>query len=161
MKRRQFILGGVGALSSAGVARAAEAGYVTRVVVNKRRRRLYLMSGTRTLRIMRIGLGFAPTGHKRFEGDGRTPEGSYIIDHRNPNSQFHLSMGISYPNRADRAYAQSRGRSAGGEIFVHGRAGKHRGKGRDWTAGCIALKDRDMELFYRSVRVGTQIDIWA
>ncbi|MBU2936125.1 MULTISPECIES: L,D-transpeptidase family protein [Pacificibacter] len=132
---------------------------VTRVVLYKGRRRLYLLSGTKVLKKYKVGLGGVPVGHKQFEGDGKTPEGSYIIDRKNPQSQYHLSIGISYPNSRDIAYARANGRSPGGEIFIHGRAGEHKGRGRDWTAGCIAVKDRHMEEIYMMVATGTQIDI--
>ena len=71
----------------------------------KAQRRLYLFSEGSVLRAYDVDLGFAPLGHKRFDGDGKTPEGSYIIDRRNPNSDYYLSIGISYPNEADSAYA--------------------------------------------------------
>lgn len=132
---------------------------VTRVVLYKGKRRLYLLNGTKVLKKYKVGLGGVPVGHKQFEGDGKTPEGSYIIDRRNPRSKYHLSIGISYPNRRDVEYARKHGRSPGGEIFIHGRAGAHKGRGRDWTAGCIAVKDRHMEEIYMMVLTGTQIDI--
>lgn len=134
---------------------------VTRVVVMKADRRMYLMHHDKVLRDFRIELGFAPDGHKQFEGDGRTPEGRYTIDRRNPNSTYHLSLGISYPNPNDREVASSMGLSAGGDIFIHG--GPRRGidrKGPDWTAGCIAVTDREMEDIYAMVRDGTPIDIF-
>ena len=102
-------------------------------------------------------------GRKRFEGDGRMPEGSYVIDRRNPDSMFHLSIGISYPNAADTAYAAAQGQDPGGDIFVHG--GPRRGIDpvgvRDWTAGCIAVTDREIEEIYAMVRDGTPIAIHA
>jgi murein L,D-transpeptidase YafK len=105
-------------------------------------------------------LGFAPTGHKEVEGDGRTPEGAYFIDRKNPNSSFYLSIGISYPNAADRARARAMGKSPGGDIFIHGtpRASLNRD---DWTAGCLAVKDREMEDIYAMVNVGTPIFMYA
>ncbi len=115
------------------------------------------------MRTYPIGLGFAPEGHKQFEGDGRTPEGSYAIDRRNPDSLFHLSIGISYPNEADIAFAEAQGRSPGKDIFIHG--GPRRGidpvNVRDWTAGCISVTDRQIEEIYAMVRDGTPIDIYA
>lgn len=120
---------------------------------------MHLLHHDQVLKTYRIALGYAPLGDKRHEGDGRTPEGRYYIDRRNPNSEFHLSLGISYPNRADIAEAAALGKPAGGDIFIHGRAGRHRGKGRDWTAGCIAVKDREIEDIYAMVREGTVIDI--
>jgi murein L,D-transpeptidase YafK len=134
---------------------------VTRVVVMKTNRRMYLMHNDTILKAYEIDLGFAPAGHKQFEGDGRTPEGRYFIDRRNPDSSFHLSLGISYPNENDREYASSMGKSPGGDIFIHG--GPRRGldrRGPDWTAGCISVKNREMEEIYSMVRVGTPIDIF-
>nr|WP_246002392.1 L,D-transpeptidase family protein [Pacificibacter maritimus] len=133
---------------------------ITRVVLHKKRRRLYLLHGTKVIKKYKVGLGGVPVGHKQFEGDGKTPEGSYIIDRRNPNSQFHLSVGISYPNAQDIEFARARGRSPGGDIFIHGRAGEHVGRGKDWTAGCIAVADRHIEEIYMMVLTGTQIDIF-
>lgn len=133
---------------------------VTRIVVMKAQRRMYLMHHDQVLRSYRIDLGFAPDGHKVHEGDGRTPEGRYHIDRRNPNSDFHLSLGISYPSTRDVEVAQGLGLSPGSDIFIHGRGRKNRGKGPDWTAGCIAVSDREIEDIYAMVRDGTVIDIF-
>ncbi|WP_252946688.1 L,D-transpeptidase family protein [Oceanicola sp. 502str15] len=133
---------------------------VTRIVVYKDRRRMYLLHHQDVLKEYKIGLGFAPRGHKQFEGDGKTPEGRYTIDRRNPNSSFHLSIGISYPNERDRAYAAEQGKKPGGDIFIHGaRESKRDRKGSDWTAGCIWVKNREIENIYAMVRDGTPIDI--
>ncbi len=134
---------------------------VTRVVVMKADRRMYLMHHDAVLKAYKIDLGFAPEGHKQTEGDGRTPEGRYFIDRRNPDSSFHLSLGISYPNVQDVERASSMGQSPGGDIFIHG--GPRRGidrRGPDWTAGCIAVTNREMEDIYAMVRDGTPIDIF-
>jgi murein L,D-transpeptidase YafK len=135
---------------------------VTRVEVHKAKRKMYLVHHDKVLRQFDIALGFSPVGHKQIEGDSRTPEGVYYIDRRNPNSNFHLSLGISYPNADDRARARAIGKSPGGDIFIHGRAGKHklRNRGRDWTDGCIAVTDREMEDIYAMVKVGTPIVIY-
>jgi murein L,D-transpeptidase YafK len=132
---------------------------VTKIEVHKGARKMYLLHGTEVLKSYDIGLGFAPDGHKAFEGDGKTPEGLYYIDRRNPNSNFHLSLGISYPNEQDRAWAKAHGKSAGGDIFIHGRDGKHllHGPRRDWTEGCIAVTDREIEDVYAMVKIGTPI----
>ena len=132
---------------------------VTHVVVLKEDRRMYLLHNDKVLKSYRIQLGFAPNGHKQFEGDGKTPEGTYIINRRNPNSDFHLSLGISYPNARDRAYARARGRSPGGDIFIHGKPNKKSGTGHDWTAGCISVTNRQMEDVYAMVKNGTLITI--
>ena len=133
---------------------------VTRVLVYKSSRRMYLMHFDRVLKAYDIALGFAPEGHKQFEGDGRTPEGEYIIDRRNPNSRFHLSIGISYPNEADKAFAKAAGKSPGGDIFIHGRPPRFQNGERDWTWGCIAVTDEEMEDIYAMVKDGTPISIF-
>jgi len=130
---------------------------ITQVQVFKGKRRMYLFSGDKLVKSYKIALGGNPVGPKRFEGDGRTPEGVYVIDRQNPSSAYHLSLGISYPNAEDRAHAAAQGRRPGGDIFIHGRAGKNRGRGRDWTAGCIAVKDHEIEEIFSMVRVGTPI----
>ncbi len=120
---------------------------------------MHLLNGRRALETYNIALGGNPIGDKKFEGDLKTPEGLYYINRRNPNSNYHLSLGISYPNDADRAEAEALGKKPGGDIFIHGRARKNRGRGKDWTAGCIAVKDGQMEEVYSMVRVGTPIMI--
>lgn len=133
---------------------------VTRIIVFKGERRMHLMHGDRALKSYDVGLGFAPLGHKTREGDGRTPEGEYVIDRRNPNSEFHLSLGISYPNAADRAYAAEQGVSPGGDIFIHGRPKKYSKAPQDWTLGCIAVTNREMQKIYAMVENGTPISIY-
>lgn len=132
---------------------------VTRVIVEKGARRMHLMHHDQVLKSYRVQLGSNPIGHKRQRGDGRTPEGEYYIDRRNPRSRFHLSLGISYPNEADVAYAAARGVDPGGDIFIHGRGPNHRRARGDWTAGCIAVTDREMEVIYAMVLDGTPITI--
>lgn len=133
---------------------------VTRVVVFKGERKMHLLSGSKTLKSYDVDLGFAPNGHKGEEGDGRTPEGHYMIDRRNPNSEFHLSIGIDYPNAADVERARAAGVRPGGDIFIHGRPNKYAKAGRDWTAGCIAVTNREMEDIYAMVKNGTPISIY-
>ncbi|MEO8531290.1 MAG: L,D-transpeptidase family protein, partial [Deltaproteobacteria bacterium] len=93
---------------------------VTRIIVQKGARKMYLMSGDKAIKAYDVELGFGPIGHKQFEGDGKTPEGAYFINRRKDNSDFHLSLGISYPNDLDRAFAKEQGKSPGGDIFIHG-----------------------------------------
>ncbi|MCC6006868.1 MAG: L,D-transpeptidase family protein [Rhodobacteraceae bacterium] len=149
-------------LSSCSKFRSYDGPEVTRIVVMKTARQMHLMHHDEILRSFRIQLGNTADGPKRFEGDGRTPEGRYYIDRRNPNSAFHLSLGISYPNEADRAFAAEQGRSPGGDIFIHGRPNGSLPvrRSRDWTAGCIAVGNREMEDIYAMVRIGTPIDIF-
>ncbi len=163
---RRAALAGGAALALAGCGgskfRAYDGPEVTRLQVYKARRRLYLFHFSEVLVEYPVHLGFRAEGPKRFKGDGRTPEGLYLIDRRNPDSSFHLSLGISYPNDADRAYAAAHDKDPGGDIFIHG--GPRRGidrRGPDWTAGCIALKDRQIENVYAMVGIGTPIDIFA
>lgn len=133
---------------------------VTHIIVAKKRRRMFLMNGERVIRKYRIGLGFAPEGDKKIMGDGKTPEGVYYIDRRNPNSRFHLSLGISYPNARDRMEAKALGKNPGGDIFIHGEAPvKPKHKGPDWTAGCISVKNHQIEDIYAMVEDGTAIHI--
>ncbi|MCX7301747.1 MAG: L,D-transpeptidase family protein [Rhodobacterales bacterium] len=133
---------------------------VTSIVTFKSKRKLYLYHDREVLETYDIDLGFAPVGQKHFQGDGKTPEGQYWISHRNPRSQYHLSLGISYPNAEDVAYARSQGRNPGGDIFIHGTPGLYR-RSKDWTAGCIAVSNRQVEVIYSMVKNGTPIFIYA
>lgn len=169
MNRRKFV--GISAATAlTGCARGDEmsrnyyAGpQVTVVEVVKSQRVLRLWSRGQVLRDYPVDLGFAPAGPKRFEGDGKTPEGSYLIDRRNPESDFYLSLGISYPNTRDVARARAAGRDPGKDIFIHGQGAALRRAlaFQDWTAGCIALADADMREVYWMVRVGTPIVLKA
>jgi len=134
---------------------------VTRVVVMKSSRMMYLMHNEQALTSYEIDLGFAPVGHKEFEGDGKTPEGRYTIDRRNPNSDFHLSIGIDYPNEKDIEYARKMGKEPGGDIFIHGAQKLRKRSGdADWTWGCISVSNKEIEEIYAMVRDGTPIDIY-
>lgn len=161
MKRRDLIAAGAASsgllLSACGGGKNAS---VDRILIEKGRRRMTLFERRKVVKEYRIHLGFTPRGHKQFEGDGKTPVGRYYIKSKNPNSAFHLSLEISYPNRADIEYARARGRSPGGDIFIHGgpRRPENLAK-RDWTAGCIAVSDRQIEEVYSLIRVGTLVDI--
>lgn len=132
---------------------------VTQIIVNKGERKMYLMHHDEILKSYEIDLGFAPQGHKQFEGDGKTPEGQYVIDRRNRKSTFYLSIGISYPNQKDIEAAQALGKKPGGNIFIHGARRPEDPKGPDWTAGCISVKNREMLEIYTMVRLGTTINI--
>lgn len=132
---------------------------VTRIEVHKSDRKMYLLNADKVLKEYDVALGFAPVGHKEFEGDGKTPEGVYRISLKNPESNYHLSLKINYPNTDDRAYASSKGKPPGGDIFIHG-APRNKVYQRDWTAGCIALTDKEMETVYSMVQPGTPIFIY-
>ena len=132
---------------------------VTRIIVQKSARTMYLMHGNEALKAYHVELGSDPIGHKQFEGDGKTPEGAYFINRRNENSDFHLSLGISYPNDVDRAFAKEQGKSPGGDIFIHGGPSSWSRKGKDWTAGCVSVSDKEVEEIWRMVRNGTEVVI--
>lgn len=132
------------------------------LLVDKSERLLVVYGGGKPIRAYRdLGFGDAPAGHKRFEGDERTPEGVYTIDWRNPNSRYHLSLRISYPDAEDRAFAAGHGRSPGGDIFLHGQPNGYAGPplAGDWTDGCIALSNAEIEELWRLVPDGTPIEI--
>lgn len=132
------------------------------LVVDKSERMLVAYQDGKPVRAYRgLQFGDAPMGHKRFQGDERTPEGVYRIDWRNPQSSYHLSLRISYPNTADRQFASQYGRSPGGDIFIHGQPnGLNQGRMRgDWTDGCIALSNEEIEELWRIVPNGTPIEI--
>lgn len=129
------------------------------VLVLKSERRLQLIRDGAVWRDWTMALGFAPDGHKREEGDGRTPEGVYVIDARNPNSRYYLSLRISYPNADDAARAARRGVAPGGDIFIHGQPSNGERRSGDWTAGCIAVSDEAMREIWDLVADGTPIEI--
>ena len=140
---------------------AAQQPQVDLVRVDKSERTLTLYAGGKAVRTFTgIQLGDAPVGPKRFRGDERTPEGRYVIDYGNDRSAYHLSLHVSYPNAADRAYARTRGRSPGGDIFIHGQPNGYGGRVEgDWTDGCIALGDAEIEELWSLVGDGTEIEI--
>jgi murein L,D-transpeptidase YafK len=132
--------------------------------VEKAARTLTLLRGSTILKTYQVSLGRRPGGQKLQEGDGRTPEGRYLIDSKNGRSHFHLALHISYPNIDDRTIAQQRSVSPGGDIMVHGLPN---GLGwldklhlnRDWTDGCIAVTDSEMDEIWSYVATGTAIEI--
>lgn len=137
---------------------------VDRVVVEKFARQLSVFRNGQRLKTYRVALGANPVGPKQQEGDMKTPEGLYTIDYRNPKSDFHLALHVSYPSPEDVTRATARGVSAGCDIMIHGLPNGqgwigdlHRQK--DWTAGCIALTDSEIEELWRIVPDGTPIEI--
>ncbi len=139
---------------------------VERIEVRKAQRTLTLWAAGAPVHVITgIQLGDEPIGPKRFEGDERTPEGRYVIDWGNPESAYHLSLHISYPDAADAAHARGAGRSPGGMIMIHGQPSDLPGADLgarvpgDWTDGCIALSNAEIELLWQSVPDGTPIDI--
>jgi len=139
-------------------------GKIDRIRVIKHDRVLILFKKNKPVRTYRIALGRNPVGKKRREGDGKTPEGKYVIDWKNPKSKYHLSLHISYPNKVDKAYAQKHGFSPGGDIFIHGLPNGRGAIGKlhrlyDWTDGCIAVTNEEVEELWKVVPVGTPIEI--
>lgn len=131
---------------------------VTRVIVDKSTRSMMLMHHDTVLETYEVELGLAPAGHKGAEGDGRTPEGEFLVDRRNPNSEYYLSIGINYPRPEDIAAAEEAGIDPGGDIFIHGTP-RPFAQIDDWTAGCIAVTNREMRQIYAMVQDGTPITI--
>ncbi len=135
-----------------------------RVLVEKKARRLTLFRNNTPLKTYEIALGRQPEGAKRFEGDNKTPEGRYVIDTRKKNSSYHRALHISYPSSRDAAFAAQQGRSAGGSIMIHGLPNGMGSLGsfhrlRDWTAGCIAVTNTEIEELWRAIPDGTPIEI--
>ncbi len=139
--------------------------FADRVVVEKAKRSMHLMQNGRVLKSYRVALGGDPVGHKTQQGDQRTPEGVYTIDFRRPQSRFNLALHVSYPNAQDRWYAASRGVDPGGEIYIHGQPNggvnpaRLAERGWDWTDGCIAVTNPEMQEIWALVRDGTPIEI--
>jgi murein L,D-transpeptidase YafK len=155
------------ALSTAAPALAARTAQVEKadkVVVVKRERRLYLLRGGEVLTSFRVALGKEPRGTKLHEGDGRTPEGRYVLDARNGGSNFYRALHVSYPSNADRARARALGERAGGLIMVHGLPNERPDWGEEhwlfnWTNGCIAVTNDEMDEIWERVDLGTPIEI--
>lgn len=161
-----LIVAGAQAAENRTLAMADTGAYgdISQLVIRKEERRLYLMANDEIVRSYRISLGKTPKGHKLYEGDSRTPEGSYTIDLRNPNSDFYKSIRISYPNSRDRKLAASWGLKPGGNIMIHGLPNDvgdmaFAYQGLDWTDGCIAVTNEEMDEIWRLVDVGTPIRI--
>ena len=137
---------------------------IDRIVVEKSARNLSIFANSKKLKTYHVALGRNPIGPKREEGDMKTPEGIYTIDGRNPQSSFHLALHISYPSDEDNARAADRGVAAGFDIMIHG---IQNGRGwigalhrwHDWTAGCIALTDEEIEELWRVTPDGTTVEI--
>jgi murein L,D-transpeptidase YafK len=137
---------------------------IDRILVEKSARRLSIFAGNKKLKSYRVALGRNPVGAKEQEGDMKTPEGVFKIDRRNPHSSFHLALHVSYPSDNDATRAAASGVSAGGDIMIHG---IQNGLGwigafhrwHDWTVGCVALTDEEIEELYRVTPDGTPIEI--
>lgn len=135
-----------------------------RVLVVKSERQLYLLRDDRVIGRYAISLGRSPVGDKVFQGDGRTPEGIYALDERNNGSRFYRAIHISYPNSQDIAEARKYGGRPGGLVMIHGQPsefnrGYHDRLAWDWTEGCIALSNAEMDEIWQATEIGTPIEI--
>ncbi len=135
-----------------------------RILIEKSARTMKLMRGNEVLKAYKVALGTQPVGAKERQGDHKTPEGNYIVDGKNPNSQFYRALHISYPSGSDREHARKMGVSPGGDVEIHG-LGKGYGwigaghRVKDWTDGCIAVTNEEIDEIFPLVAVGTRVEI--
>lgn len=146
------------------VSANAEILHATKVLVRKADRTMSLFHDNELLRTYTITLGRSPLGAKQKQSDGKTPEGSYLVDGRNNASKFHRSLHISYPNQHDREHARQGNFNPGGDIMIHGMKNGFGWLGQlhrlfDWTDGCIAVTDSEMDEVWELVPIGTPIEI--
>ena len=140
-------------------------GNIDSIQIYKSKRQLLIFRKGEVDGEFRISLGSHPKGQKQFENDGKTPEGLYAIDGKNPMSDYHKNWGMSYPNQYDKYIARTLGKKAGGDIKIHGLMDKYKILGRlhrlhDWTAGCIAVTNDEIEYLYKNTAIGTPIRIF-
>jgi murein L,D-transpeptidase YafK len=154
----------IAAVALAALADANEAVKADKVLVVKSERKLYLLRNGKILKSYTVSLGLQPRGPKLQKGDKKTPEGIYILDRRNPKSKYFKSIHISYPNQQDRQQAAQRGVDPGGEIAIHGLPTYSKEEAwdyieRDWTDGCIAVTNDEMQEIWDLVEDHTPIEI--
>jgi murein L,D-transpeptidase YafK len=154
----------IGMLAGENLAPGFGAQKAHQVIVAKSERTLTLLAGGKVIRTYKVALGGTPVGAKVQQGDHKTPEGHYILDRRNTKSRYYKSIHVSYPNEQDKRQAAKSGVSPGGDIMIHGLpkgfgwlGATHRA--RDWTDGCIAVTDREMDEIWEFVADGTPIEI--
>ena len=134
------------------------------IIVKKSDRQLLAYAKHKLIKTYKISLGDSPVGHKESEGDEKTPEGVYVINAKNPNSGYHKNLGVSYPNKKDIAKAKLLGKDPGGDIKIHG-IRNHLGfignfqRFFDWTNGCMALTNNEVDELFYTVNIGTKIEI--
>lgn len=133
------------------------------ILVEKQKHKMTLFHKNRPIKTYNIALGFSPEGHKEQEGDGKTPEGIYYIIGKNPQSRFHLSLKLSYPSTSDKQNAKINGINPGSDIMIHGVGSRFPNQKRhalsDWTLGCIAVTNDEIEEIFRYAGVGTKVEI--
>src|SRR4029077_3904013 len=145
-------------------ARATDKLQADKIIIVKSARTMTLFNADKVLKTYKVALGTVPVGPKRIEGDHKTPEGSYTIDARNSHSRFHLSLHVSYPSAADRERARKLGSRPGGAIMIHGLENHFAYLGAlhrqtDWTDGCIAVTNAEIEEIWKLAPVGTRVEI--
>jgi murein L,D-transpeptidase YafK len=137
---------------------------VDRIVIEKSKRTLTLMDGAKIVKSYKVALGGQPVGAKDRQGDHKTPEGIYSVDAKKAQSQFYKALHLSYPNQADREHARKLGVSPGGDVEIHGLGAKWGWIGAkhrltDWTDGCVAVTNEEIDEIYPQIRVGTPVEI--
>jgi murein L,D-transpeptidase YafK len=152
------------ALPIAGQTSSAPGTKADRIVIVKSTRTMTLMNSGKVLKTYKVALSAHPIGGKERVGDDKTPEGLYTVDWKNAQSKFHLALHVSYPNAADKERARKLGVDPGGEIEIHGIGAKYGYLGAlhrqmDWTAGCIAVTNEEIDEIWKLVAVGTPIEI--
>ncbi len=137
---------------------------IDKILVLKSKRQLQVFNKKELIKTYKISLGREPVGAKQFKGDNKTPEGKYTINDKNQNSGYHLNLGVSYPSSSDIKFAKNKGKSPGGLIKIHGLKnglgyiGKFH-RAFDWTHGCIAVTNNEIEELFYNVKLGTAIEI--
>lgn len=136
---------------------------IDNIVVYKSKRQLLAYSNGQLVKTYKVSLGKQPIGDKEFEGDKKTPEGIYFINDKNPNSGYYKNLGISYPNEDDKEHAKKIGKQPGGDIKIHGLRNRVGFIGKfhrwfDWTLGCIAVTNQEIDELYNAVEINTQIE---
>jgi murein L,D-transpeptidase YafK len=151
-------------VASSGAAQSPQAKKVDRIVVMKSKRTMTLENDGHVVKTYKVALGGQPLGAKDRQGDHKTPEGEYFVDAKIAKSRFYLALHISYPSATDRARARKLGVSPGGDVEIHGLGKKYgwigaRHRLSDWTDGCIAVTNEEIEEVFGMVPVGTRIEI--
>ena len=136
----------------------------SKIIVFKSKYEMHLFANNQLIKIYTISLGANPIGHKKNEGDERTPEGIYLLDYKNSHSKAYLSIHISYPNKLDRQYASNSNKNPGGNIMIHGLPNAYSYIGKfhrfyNWTDGCIGITNEEMDEIWNAVELGTIIEI--
>jgi murein L,D-transpeptidase YafK len=159
-----FLTACIGVLAACSSASSAATKHANKIVIEKSKRTLTLMSGSEILKTYKVALGGEPVGAKDRQGDHKTPEGLYSVDRKNPNSKFHRALHLSYPSPADKGKAANLGVSPGSDVEIHGLGALFGWVGskhllRDWTDGCIAVTNEEIDEIYPLVEVGTPVEI--